>query len=196
MVPQWGAVKKATFVEKVLDLWVTTAIPLTQANVQIHTKASRKKIKVYLDEMLNDGILDIDSDHRGNLIYTVPGAQRASGPKTFSEKKARKDLTGSIGNALAKKSRPSMQPRSGEKSPVASGLLSMVFGPLGWFYAGSYKEAAIGSAAFLAAGAILPSFLFGLIAVPAMVASGAAGALYALQHNRHGKRKALISSDE
>lgn len=103
--------------------------------------------------------------------------------------------------ALAKKAHGVKQelakkPKAGEKSWVTSGVASLLLGPLGWLYAGSFRESIPASAAWLAFGAlaskIVPFFLLMPVLMVAMPLSGIAGVLYAVHYNRKGGRQRLF----
>lgn len=87
-------------------------------------------------------------------------------------------------------------PRQGDKSWVKSGVASLVLGPIGWLYAGSWREAVPASAAWVAFAALaskfLPMFLLFPVLLVALPLSGIAGALYAVQYNRSGRRERLF----
>lgn len=86
-------------------------------------------------------------------------------------------------------------PKQGDKSWVKSGLASTVLGPIGWLYAGSFREAIPASVAWLAFAAIaakLPWILLMPVLLVAMPLSGIAGLLYAVQYNRNGARQRLF----
>lgn len=90
--------------------------------------------------------------------------------------------------------------KKGEKSWVKSGVLSL-FGPLGWLYAGSWREAVPASAAWLVVAAIISklgflSFLLLPVLMVALPLSGIAGVMYALSYNRSGKRQRLFGDDK
>ncbi|MBS1120889.1 MAG: uncharacterized protein H6Q90_3117 [Deltaproteobacteria bacterium] len=91
-------------------------------------------------------------------------------------------------------------PKAGDKSWVKSGIASMLLGPLGWMYAGSFREAVPASAAWLAfaaiASKIIPMFLLMPVLMVALPLSGIAGALYAVQYNRKGSRQRLFDRDK
>jgi hypothetical protein len=106
--------------------------------------------------------------------------------------------------ALAKKAHGVKQelartPKAGEKSWVKSGVASMLLGPVGWLYAGSFREAVPASAAWLAFAAIasklVPMFLLMPVLMVALPLSGIAGVVYALQYNRKGSRQRLFDKD-
>lgn len=82
-----------------------------------------------------------------------------------------------------------------EKSWIASGLASTFFGPVGWLYAGSFRESFPAAFFYLVAAAIatkLPFFLIMPVLMVVMPISGIAGVVYALQYNRKGKRQRLF----
>lgn len=84
---------------------------------------------------------------------------------------------------------------AGEKSWVKSGLASMVLGPLGWLYAGSFREAVPASLAwilFAAVASYLPSLLLMPVLLVTMPLSGIAGVMYAMSYNRAGSRQRLF----
>ncbi len=89
--------------------------------------------------------------------------------------------------------------KAGEKSWVKSALASTFFGPLGWLYAGSFREAAPASAAWLAFAAIaskLPTLLLFPVLMVVMPLSGIAGALYAIYYNRNGRKRQRLFGDK
>jgi hypothetical protein len=83
----------------------------------------------------------------------------------------------------------------GDKSLLLSSALSLFFGPLGWLYAGSFREAIPASAAFLLLVYLLPWFLMYPVLALAMPISGIAGLVYAWQHNRNDERGPLFLDD-
>lgn len=114
-------------------------------------------------------------------------------------------LAGAIelaGKANKVKAELTRKPKKGEKSWIASGLASMAFGPVGWLYAGSLREAVPASAAYLVLGAIawklfaIFPFLIMPVLMIALPLSGIAGVVYALQYNRHGSRQRLFGDEK
>lgn len=91
-------------------------------------------------------------------------------------------------------------PRRGDKSWVKSGLASTFLGPVGWLYAGSWREAAPAALAYLVVGTLAFKILPMLLLWPALMVglplSGIAGVVYALQYNRHGGRQRLFGKDK
>jgi hypothetical protein len=79
----------------------------------------------------------------------------------------------------------------GEKSLLASAALS-IFGPIGWLYAGSFREAVPATLAFAAAYYVLPTFLLAPFMFVGALASSAIGAGYAWQYNRKKGRTPLF----
>lgn len=89
----------------------------------------------------------------------------------------------------------------GKKSMLWSGGLSLLLGPLGWNYAGSFREAIPGSVVWLAFGALVGKLpLFSFVLLPAflggMALSGVVGLVYAWQFNKHGKRVRLFGDSD
>ena len=51
-----------TFEQRVLEVWVTTRVPLTRANVQFYTGAKRAQVDRWLDKLVGSGVLEVDAD--------------------------------------------------------------------------------------------------------------------------------------
>lgn len=196
----------------ILKLWLTTRIPLTQLHLQHLSGLSRKKLYRYLSKLTVNGVLVSDVTPEGEFIWSVPGTARStSGAQSIAEYEKLESLGSPVGAqslALAKLAGSAMQARalgsarersgdeSNRKSVVASGLLSFFFGPLGWLYAGSFREAIPACGAAILASAILPSFLWAPLAGILGPVSAIGGVLYALQYNRKGERTRLLSGSE
>jgi hypothetical protein len=78
----------------------------------------------------------------------------------------------------------------------------LFFGPVGWLYAGSFREAIPAAAAWVAVGAIMSKlfamlsfFLLPVLAV-VMPLSGITGIIYAMRYNSTGKRQRLFGSGD
>jgi hypothetical protein len=103
------------------------------------------------------------------------------------------DLGGAL--ALAKKANDVKNElaKKGEKSWIKSGIASMLLGPLGWLYAGSFREAIPASVVYLAFAAILSKLPFVMwpVMMVALPLSGIAGVVYAMQFNKTGSRQRL-----
>lgn len=87
-------------------------------------------------------------------------------------------------------------PTPGEKSWVKAGLGSMLLGPIGWLYAGAWREAVPAAAGWLAIAyllQILPSILLFPVLIVALPISGIIGAMYAARYNRHGSRQRMFT---
>jgi len=206
----------AAFEKRLLEMWVTTRVPLTRPNIVYYTGASRKEADKYLDSLVSDGVLEVDADDDGEMLWAVRGAKRStSGPTTLEEVDKVAKLRGDIASttalartgasALAALSGTSSGRRTtsggaglartggdGRKSILASGALSFFFGPLGWLYAAPMKEALPAAAIYLLLAMLLPKFLFlGLLGILQPV-SALAGILYALKHNANGQRTPLL----
>src|SRR5690606_17058630 len=100
---------------------------------------------------------------------------------------------------LASRATSSLSPAKNETGAHKSLLLSAglsLLGPVGWLYAGSWREALPAAAGALLIAYLIPSFLLMPILWLAMPVSAAVGALYAWQYNRHGERIPLFLDDD
>jgi hypothetical protein len=202
--------KRAELEQRVLDLWVSTRVPLTRVNLQVLTKVPRAKLEPWLDELVRDGVLDVDTDDAGEMMWTVPGAERSpSGLASVAEVKKLAELRGSIGassrrggsssTALVRQlAGQALITRGGpeEKSIIASAALGFFFGPLGWLYAAPLKDAGAAIVIMMLAFAIIPHFLLIPLLGLAMPASALAAAFYAWQNNSKGHRVSLLESGD
>ena len=188
-----------------MALWMTTRMPLTRGNLQFVTGVPRAKLGKWLDQLVADGVLDVDSDDEGELVWGVRGAVRAgTGPQKPEEVKKLADLksevAGSSSLALVKigaGAAHSLVASGGEgkKSLIASGVLSFFFGPLGWLYAAPLKEAGVVALAYLILCALMPHFLLAPLLAIAHPLSAAIGVGYAWRHNQKGERTSLLPAD-
>jgi hypothetical protein len=188
---------------RILEIWMTTRIPLTLPNLGFLTGVPRKKLEARLRDLCVHGVLEADSDDAGDMFYTVPGAVRPrSGPETPGELAKLRDLKkqvsglGAAAQALAVRPSVTALVPAGEKSVIASGILSFFFGPLGWLYAGSWKEAVPASVAYALAYTILPLFFFAPLAAILHPVAAAVGVGYAWKHNRAGSRQPILPDEE
>ena len=89
---------------------------------------------------------------------------------------------------------------AGEKSWLISGALSFFLGPLGWLYAGAWRESIPAALVYLLVlglvTSIVPMFLLMPVMMVALPLSGVAGVVYAIGHNRRGSRIRLFGDDE
>jgi hypothetical protein len=181
---------------------MTTRVPFTRANLQFYTGIQRTKLEAWLDELVGSGVLEVDSDDAGELVWSVIGAQRAAnGTTDAAAAKKLEQLKGEVrpsrGNALMKRAPDLLAtfgngPPGGEKkSLIASGALSFFLGPVGWLYAAPLKEAVPGILLFLLLARILPAVIFLPLLSILMPLSAAAGTLYAWRHNQRGERTSI-----
>ena len=200
------------FEHRLLSLWMTTRMPLTRANLQFVTAVPRAKLEKWLDQLVADGVLDVDADDDGEMVWGVRGAVRAAtGPQKPEEVKKLADLkqevAGSSSAAAASSAlalmkvgagtaRSLVAAGEGKKSLVASGLLSFFFGPLGWLYAAPLKEAVPAVIVYSLFWILFSHFaLFAPVFTLLHILFGAAGVGYAWRHNQKGERTSLVSSD-
>jgi hypothetical protein len=191
--------KQTQFERRVLEIWLRSRVPLTAAHVQHLTGVPRDKVGRWLNAMTVGGVLDADVDDDGEMIWRVRGAERpASGAQTVAELERLERLTAEVhgaGGALAQVSAAAGLVRRGDdqKSVIASGALSLFFGPLGWLYAAPLREAVPAAVILAAATSFVPHVLLTpLLGVMAPL-SGIAGVYYAWRHNQTGERTGLFS---
>jgi hypothetical protein len=187
------------FERQVLALWMQTRIPLTLVNVVYCTGAPRKKATQWLDKMVAEHVLEVDADDEGELIWSVRGSPRANnGPTNVAEWSKVGQLRGQVGAAtsalaLAGKAAGLTGPKKdGDKSLIASGLLSFFFGPFGWLYAAPLVEVIPAILIWIIIGAIFPGFLLKLILPLIGPISALAGVAYAWKYNNNGERTPLF----
>ena len=194
--------KQKDFEAQVLAIWVRSRIPLTLAHVQHLTGAPRDRSKQWLDAMAVAGALDVDVAEDGEMLWTVRGAERPrSGPETVAEWERLNVLGREVARAPAalavRALGGDLTGGAGDgKSAIASGLLSLVLGPLGWLYAAPLREAVPGAAVYVGLVSFLPHFLLVPLLGVLMPISGAAGVYYAWRHNQTGQRTGLFSDDK
>ena len=69
----------------IMQLWVTTQIPLTVANLQFSSKVPRRKLVTWLRALQEQGIIALKSNN-GDFAVLVPGAERSrDGCRSFEE---------------------------------------------------------------------------------------------------------------
>jgi hypothetical protein len=81
------------------------------------------------------------------------------------------------------------------KSILLSGVLSLLFGPLGWLYAAPWQVAIPAAAIHLLIAGVLPQFIALYILGLFAPISAVGGILYALGFNMAGKRTPLFGKD-
>jgi hypothetical protein len=189
------------FETAVLRLWATTRIPLTRVNLQLYTDTPRDRIARWMDDLVLAGIAEVDSDDEGEVVWRIRGAERSkSGPRTIDDWARLQRLLREIDaadvapppaspRALARVS-PSVAHHD-EKSLLASGLLSFVFGPFGWLYAAPLKDVGVGVLVVMVVSAVLPATLAASFLGMFAPLSALAGLVYAQQYNATGCRRSL-----
>lgn len=121
-------------------------------------------------------------------------------------RKRRADRGDDLGDALAlarkaasAKKELSRPRQAGDKSWLISGGASFLLGPLGWLYAGAWREAVPASLFYVLAAAIvskiLPAFLLMPVLMVVLPLSGIAGVVYAIGHNRNQHRIRLFGEE-
>lgn len=185
--------KQSDIERRVLQLWTSTNVPMTLANVQAYTGATRVEVQKALDAMASAQVVELDSDDAGNLLYVVGGSARMPrGATTIGEVMKLEQLRGEVG--MTRSSGASLTTTGGGegKSVVASGLLSFFLGPFGLLYAAPVVEAVVPIAVFMGLSALLPQALLSPIMALALPICGIAGVVYAVRHNKTGRRTSLL----
>jgi len=142
-------------------------------------EAARKKVRARAAEK---GLIKLDPSE-----LPVPAAKRDDDDDEEFASKAM---------ALFRRGKQEVDKRAaGEKNIWISGGASLFLGPIGWLYAGSWREAIPASLGYLAIAAVIPKILLAPIAGIALPVSGIIGLIYAWQYNRKGKRLPLLLKD-
>ena len=188
-------VKQSAFDVTILELWTTTRLPLTRANVVVVTGVPLKNAEAWLDAMVRSELLDMDSNDDGELLWTVRGSTRpARGLETAAEVTRMASLRAELAAPSRKNDAPVVFRAREKKSALLSTALSFFLGPLGLLYAAPMRVALPAGLAWLIAGAIIPSFFLVYIAGLVCPLSAVAGLLYAWGYNRAGERVPLLGS--
>jgi hypothetical protein len=190
------------FEAAVLRLWTRTRVPLTRAHLQAYTKAPRSKMELWLDRMVKGGILELDSDDDGELIWQVRGAARPTrGPMTLADLETYERVSEEAGQirsaasaALRVAGVKTAAAREQKKSLIASGILSFIFGPLGWLYAAPLWEAIPAILVYGLVVNLLPTFVLVYLLGMINALSALAGLAYAFAYNRTGERTRLFGA--
>jgi hypothetical protein len=195
------------FEHQVLELWTRTRVPLTRSNLLAHTRIPRDKLDRWLNEMVRERLLELDSDDDGEIVWKVRGSARPSrGARHARRHQSQIEAVGGRGSAhvgrehsrsgrRASRSIGLGAGREEKKSLIAAGALSFFFGPLGWLYAAPLKEAIPAILVFGLICAILPNFLLAYILPMVNIPSAIAGLAYAWSYNREGRRMPLVLKD-
>ena len=189
-------------------LWTRTRIPMNRANALAYGEAilglSPAQMRPAIDALVADSTVMADGPEDDALLLW-PGEQRPSlGPKTVDEARTLDRLEREAAVPVPVKTPQWMlakrepEPVIDEKSVLASGALSLAFGPIGWLYAAPLKDVAVGFFAFSAvttiAALLLPASVAAGVAMLASVASGVLGMSYAHQFNKRGRRTPLLDA--
>lgn len=203
------------FEARVLEMWMKTRIPLTRANLQFWTGVGRRELNKRLDELVGDSVLDTDVADDGEMIWSVPGAARAlDGPQSFAEHERKvglraeakrkvaaqrgrgDDLSTALtlartAGALERAGRGEVATTDQKKSVLAGAGLGLL-GPIGWLYAGAFKETVPAAVLVVLLASVLPTFLFMPLMPLILPLSAIVGSLYTWQYNKTGERQTLF----
>jgi TM2 domain-containing membrane protein YozV len=96
-----------TFERRLLHLMFRTNAPLTPVHVAYYLDLPIAEARTHLDHLVEMGVLELDSDERGNLVYNFPMRPRAEAlpdpapPRNKDKKKKKRAATPADGTASA-----------------------------------------------------------------------------------------------
>jgi hypothetical protein len=182
------------------DAAVRARLAALEAEVKAETQA-KAAAKAAALERLREQKAAKDAERQALVARQAAVVQKSAAKKDLARPKpsAGDDFESAL--ELARKARGVKEeltrPReANEKSWLVAGGLSTLLGPLGWLYAGSFREAIPASAAYLLVATLIAKLPFAFVFWPAiMVAalvSGVIGITYSYQYNKTGKRQRLF----
>jgi hypothetical protein len=190
------------------DRAVRERMAALEAEVRADADAQRARKEAAMQKIRAQQAEQVELRRRQQeLVATKKPKQLAAKSRDEDDADEFVDHTEGLGGAIelagrANKVKQELQktPGKGEKSWIKSGVASMLLGPLGWLYAGSWREAVPASALWIVAGTlaskILPTFLLMPVLMVVLPLSGIAGVVYALQYNRKGSRQRLFDKEK
>jgi hypothetical protein len=196
---------QAEFERRVLKLWTATRVPMTRANVQAFTKASRQEVDQWMGEMVSAGLADVQRADAPDALWSVRGSTRSANGTTQVAIAEKLETLGS--QVAAEPVRAIVQPDVAavraitfeKKSPLLGGALSFFFGPFGWLYSAPSRESVpaivLWILAHSALTALLPHTWVAFLFTLASIGSGFFGAAYTMRYNQTGRRAPLFTED-
>jgi hypothetical protein len=187
------------------DRAVRERLAALEAEVKADADAQRERKQAAMDKIRAQQQEQVEVRRRQADIHgtqkRLPAARKRD-PDEDDVGSSTSDLGGALElahRANRVKNELQQAPKQGDKSWVKSGLASTFLGPVGWLYAGSWREAVPASLAYLLLGTlaikILPMLLLWPVFMVGMPLSGIAGVVYALQYNKKGSRQRLFKKD-
>jgi hypothetical protein len=188
------------------DRAVRERLAALEAEVKADADAQRARKQAAMDKIRAQQQEQVELRRRQADIHgtqkRLPAARKPRDEEDDDDAASTSDLGGALELAhRANRVRNELQktPKQGDKSWVKSGVASALFGPVGWLYAGSWREAVPASVAYLLLGTlawkILPMLLLWPVLMIGLPLSGIAGVVYALQYNKKGSRQRLFKKD-
>ena len=189
------------------DRAVRERLAALEAEVKADADAQRARKDAAMQKMRAQQQEQVELRRRQAELHGTQKRLPAAKPQRREEADDEEDRGSDLGGALELahranrvKNELAKAPKQGDKSWVKSGLASTFLGPVGWLYAGSWREAVPASVAYLLIGSlalkILPMLLLWPVFMIGMPLSGIAGVVYALQYNKKGSRQRLFKKDE
>jgi hypothetical protein len=190
-------------------LWTRTRIPFTREQAVAYGAdvlgLRAGDLRPALEALIADGVVFADGDGPDATLLW-PGEDRPTlGPRTVEEAVTLARLEREAALPVPVKipayivARPREEPaQTDSKSVLASGALSLLFGPLGWLYAAPAREAIPAMAVFFAVTTLvswlLPAWIAAAFSAVAFAGSGLIGMAYAHRFNQHGRRAPLLDA--
>lgn len=189
------------------DRAVRERLAALEAEVKADADAQRARKQAAMDRMRAQQQEQVELRRRQAELHGTQKRLPAARPQREERDDDDDDRGSDLGGALelahrANRVKNELQkaPKQGDKSWVKSGLASALLGPVGWLYAGSWREAVPASVAYVVLGTlalkILPMLLLWPVFMVGLPLSGIAGVVYALQYNKKGSRQRLFKKDE
>ena len=160
-----------------------------KAQAEARVKAQRAKQQAERDEL---------RDRQAAIVKAKTGNKSGGRERDRAgDLETALDLARKASDAKHELSKPR---ETGDKSWLISGALSFFLGPLGWLYAGAWRESIPAALLYLLVlgliTSIVPMFLLMPVMMVALPLSGVAGVVYAIGHNRNGSRIRLFGDDD
>jgi hypothetical protein len=159
-----------TFERRILGLIFRSNLPLTPVHIAYHFDIPIAEARQHLDRLIAGGVLELDSDDRGNILYVYPlrPPMETLGPPTLPRRRRRRrrSRTQKIPRALVPVGTAAPpaahDPERAGASAVAAAALSLFLPGVGQIYTGRVVQGicwmfatAVGYLLFLVPGLIL-----------------------------------------
>lgn len=136
------------FERRLLRLIFRTNVPLSPVHVAYHLRLPVAEARSHLDHMVTAGILEVDSDDAGHILYTCPGRpplEKLPDPKPPRKRSKRMRALarlhrGQSPQALVPATSPELVFDDRRFSPAAAAALSVFLPGVGQIYSGRVPQ--------------------------------------------------------